>query len=137
MSDLKIQINSKTAVDKLIDADAGFQVEIKNAIINAMTKNAEAKFQSDAQAAFSKSVQDRFFKNLGSEWNPKLVFKDKKKIDNAVEFAISSVVEKEVMKQVAAYDFEKAINETLEWKISEEVDRRVVARLNKAISNLD
>jgi hypothetical protein len=138
MSDIKIQINSKVAVDKLIDGDEGLQIQIKNAIVNALTKKAEAEYESLVTRSIHENIHSKYFER-GSGYQSPITLKSaehKKAIKAVVLRAIDEGVTKITQKCVADYDFEKVIQGKVNWLVEHEIDRRVQLKFEEALKNI-
>lgn len=138
MSDIKIQLNSKVAVDKLIDGDEGLQIQIKQAIVNAMTKKAEAEYSSLVQRSIQENIHCKYFER-GSGYQSPIMIKQpehRKAIKAVVLRAMDEEVSKIANKCVADYDFDKVVTSKVEWLLNHEIDRRVKLKFEEALKNI-
>jgi hypothetical protein len=142
-SDVKLQINSLEALERLIGGDSQFEMELRNSVVQSFANkhfNAVVRdehFQKELEKT-KKAVTAEVEKEIAevkSGWNNKSV-KLSDDIKNAIKHQVTYVVRDAVREYTESNEFRDDIKHKLDYYTQEYIRHEVKTRLKNAMSNI-
>lgn len=145
MSDVKIQINSLEALERLIGGQTEMELQIKGAVVQEFTKKhlkalATDSLMKNTASAIINEIETTFFTSVKGSWgDTKKVFKESalKELNQHLEYKAKEQLYnlvQEVIRKTASVDvITKEVEKQAKW-ITEELSKKILQeRIDKLV----
>ena len=152
MSAIKLQINSKEALERLIGGDSELEVELRNSIVHDFSQRYLKKLVSDqfdklaslAWQEVEKFAKEKFGTVQYSTWGRNYIIDLKPEIKTAVTNILQEESKKLINEAVAEYFnhlnlealVKTVVDRQITIKIGDEVKRQVNAKINEIMKSV-